>query len=181
MLLQKKHLPHYTVRDYERWEGDWELVEGIPYALASPSLTHQRIIVIISMLYQRQLEENEECKDCVVTIDTDYIVSEDTVFRPDIAVVCGNRDEKITKTPKIIVEVVSPASRKMDEEIKALYYAKEGVKYYLLVYPQEKKMVLKTLTGEGKYKDLSLYGEFYFELEGNCKLKLDPNEVWKRL
>ncbi|RTZ60865.1 MAG: Uma2 family endonuclease [Gammaproteobacteria bacterium] len=151
MLLKEKHLPRYTIKDYERWQGDWELVEGIPYALASPSLTHQRVVVILSMLLQLQLEEKEECKDCVLTIDTDYIVSEDTVFRPDIAVVCGNKDEKITKTPKLIIEVVSPASRKMDEEIKPLYYAKEGVEYYLLVYPQERKMALKTFKGNGEH------------------------------
>jgi len=181
MLLKKRHLPHYTVRDYERWEGDWELVEGIPYALASPSLTHQRIVVILSMLLQLQLEEKEECKDCVVTIDTDYIVSENTVFRPDIAVVCGNKDEKITKTPKLIIEVISPASRKMDEEIKPIYYSKEGVKYYLWVYPLEKKMVLKLLTENGKYKDLNLAKEFTFKLKEECEIKINPNEVWKRL
>jgi|GEM_PF-6471308 len=38
MLLKEKHLPRYTVRDYERWKGYWELVEGIPYALVSSSL-----------------------------------------------------------------------------------------------------------------------------------------------
>jgi len=181
MLLKERHLPHYTVRDYERWEGDWELVEGIPYALASPSLTHQRIVVILSMLLQLQLEEKEECKDCVVTIDTDYIVSEDTVFRPDIAVVCGNKDEKITKTPNLIIEVVSLASRKMDEEIKPLYYAKEGVEYYLLVYPQERKMVLKTLKGNGEYLSSLLEGTFELETEKGCKLKINPKELWRRL
>ncbi|MEO1923214.1 MAG: Uma2 family endonuclease, partial [Nautiliaceae bacterium] len=24
----------YTVKDYEQWEGDWELIEGRPYAMA---------------------------------------------------------------------------------------------------------------------------------------------------
>jgi len=181
MLLKEKHLPHYTVKDYERWKGDWELVEGIPYALASPSLLHQRIVGIIFMLFQLQLEEKEKCKDCVVTIDTDYIVSEDTVFRPDLAIVCSNKDEKITKTPKLIIEVVSPASRKMDEDIKPIYYSKEGVKYYLLVYPQERKIVLKLLTENGKYKDLNLDKEFTFKLKKGCEIKLKPNEVWKRL
>jgi len=181
MLLKEKHLPRYTIRDYERWQGDWELVEGIPYALASPSLTHQRVVVLLSMLLELQLEEKEECKDCVLTIDTDYVVSEDTVFRPDLAIVCSNKDEKITKTPKLIIEVVSPASRKMDEEIKPIYYSKEGVKYYLLVYPQERKMVLKLLTEEGRYKDLNLDKEFTFKFKEGCELKLNPAEVWRRL
>jgi len=180
MLLKTRHLPRYTLKDYERWEGDWELVEGIPYALASPSLTHQRILGFLFMLLQPQLEEQEECKDCIVTIDTDYIVSEDTVFRPDLAVVCSNKDEKITKTPILIVEVVSPASRRMDEEIKPLYYAKEGVKYYILIYPDRKEAVIKTLKGE-KYKTELVRGKLKIETPQGCNLEIDLKEVWKRI
>ncbi len=179
-LLEKRLLPRYTVKDYERWEGDWELVEGIPYAMASPTLTHQRLVLILSMLLELQLEEKEKCKDCTIAIDTDYIVSEDTVFRPDIALVCSNKGEKITKTPVLIVEVVSPASKKMDEEIKPLYYAREGVKYYLLVYPQEKKMVLKLLKGK-TYEDIPVKERVEFELREGCRLSLEPSEVWRRL
>lgn len=37
-MIAEKYLPRYTVEDYNRWEGDWELIEGIPYASApSPS------------------------------------------------------------------------------------------------------------------------------------------------
>jgi len=180
MLLKTRHLPKYTLKDYERWEGNWELVEGIPYALASPSLTHQRILGFLFMFLQPQIEEQEECKDCIVTIDTDYIISENTVFRPDLAVVCSNKDEKITKTPILIVEVVSPASRKMDEEIKPIYYSKEGVKYYLLIYPDRKEAVFKTLE-DGKYKTEPVKGRLKIETPEGCNLEIDLNGVWKRI
>jgi len=29
-----KLLPHYTYSDYENWEGQWELIDGIPYAMS---------------------------------------------------------------------------------------------------------------------------------------------------
>lgn len=29
-----KHLPHYTYEDYKQWEGRWELIYGIPFAMA---------------------------------------------------------------------------------------------------------------------------------------------------
>ncbi len=29
-----KILPHYTYEDYCQWEGRWELIEGIPYAMS---------------------------------------------------------------------------------------------------------------------------------------------------
>ncbi len=180
-LLKKKLLPHYTVKDRERWEGDWELVEGIPYALASPSFKHQRVALILALLIELQLEENEECKDCKLVFDTDYVVAEDTVFRPDLALVCNNEGEKITKTPTLIVEVVSPSSKRMDEEIKPLYYAREGVRYYLLVYPEREEMVLKTLKESGEYEDRKVEGKLTLRISENCTVELDPKEVWKRV
>lgn len=27
-------IPHYTYQDYEKWEGDWELIRGIRYAMS---------------------------------------------------------------------------------------------------------------------------------------------------
>ena len=181
MLLKKRHLPKYTVKDYEKWEGDWELVEGIPYALASPSFRHQRILVILSMLLELQLEEIEDCRDCKITIGTDYIVDEHTVFRPDLALVCNNTDEKITNPPTLVAEVVSPSSKNMDEEIKPMYYAREGVKYYLLIYPESGEMFLKTLKEDGKYSTEKVKENIEIPIKGNCKLQLDPNEVWRRI
>ena len=46
ILKEKKLLPHYTVKDYEKLKEDWKLVEGIHYALAFPNLIHQRIVII---------------------------------------------------------------------------------------------------------------------------------------
>jgi len=180
-LLKRKHLPRYTIKDYEKWEGDWELIEGIPYALASPSLKHQRLVFIIASLLENALRENGECEECITTIDTDYVVNETTVFRPNIAIVCNNEGEKITKTPTLIVEVVSPATKRVDEEIKPMYYAREGVKYYLLVYPEGEKMVLNTLSEDGKYTTQEVNGEIEFTISEGCKVKLNPKEIWRRV
>ncbi len=44
MALSHKILPNYTYDDYSHWEGKWEIIEGIPYAMSpSPSPLHQRI------------------------------------------------------------------------------------------------------------------------------------------
>ena len=32
-MLAEKYLPHYTYKDYKNWEGRWELIEGIPFAM----------------------------------------------------------------------------------------------------------------------------------------------------
>jgi len=175
MALPRELLPSYTYEDYEKWQGDWELIEGIPFALASPSVKHQRVLAKLVRFLDEQLEK---CPDCEVLPNTDYIVSEHTVLRPDISVVCNNRGEKITVTPKVIFEIVSPSSAKMDEITKKVIYEKEGVNFYVLVYPKHKKVKIFKLTPEGFYKklvDLS-GGKFSFDFEG-CSIELDFDKI----
>ena len=47
-----KLLPYYTYEDYCDWEGRWELIEGIPFAMSpAPTPRHQMLIAkIISQL-----------------------------------------------------------------------------------------------------------------------------------
>jgi hypothetical protein len=44
MEVAVRILPHYTYADYKHWEGNWELIEGIPYAISpAPLPKHQYI------------------------------------------------------------------------------------------------------------------------------------------
>jgi Uma2 family endonuclease len=167
-------LPRYTVKDYEKWEGDWELIDGIPYALASHSLKHQRLVFLLAYLLEEQLKDNKECKECITTIDTDYVINETTVLRPDIAVVCHNEGEKITTTPKVVIEVVSPSSKAMDENIKPKIYASEGVQYYFLAYPDSGEIKGFILKG-GNYKPIKPENDgFKVKVNENCDIEI-PN------
>ena len=169
-------LPRYTVKDYEKWEGDWELIDGVPYALASPSMRHQRLVGYLFFLIEKQLRENEECEECITTIDTDYIVNDYTVLRPDIAAVCNEKGEKITKTPKLVIEVVSPSSKRMDEEIKPKIYSTEGVEYYLLAYPESGEIKGFRLEKD-RYKPLKpKNGKFFIEISKGCGIEI-PQKV----
>jgi hypothetical protein len=41
--LTFQDIPHYTYTDYKSWEGDWELIQGIPYAMSpAPNWKHHR-------------------------------------------------------------------------------------------------------------------------------------------
>jgi len=177
MALPRELLPNYTVRDYERWEGDWELIEGVPFALASPSVSHQRVL---AYLLHQLISQLEECKNCEALPDTDYVVDEYTVLRTDIAVVCNNEGEKIVITPKVVFEIVSPSTAKNDEITKKRIYEREGVPYYVLVYPdlQKVKIFKNSSKGFKKVKDLSKEA-FTFTFEG-CKISLDFSKIWAK-
>ncbi len=37
-------MKHFTYEDYKEWEESWELIEGVPYAMApAPYPKHQKI------------------------------------------------------------------------------------------------------------------------------------------
>ena len=44
LAFQEEYLPNYNYEDYKHWKGEWELIDGIPYAMApAPNITHQEI------------------------------------------------------------------------------------------------------------------------------------------
>ncbi len=32
--IKKEYFPEYNYEDYKLWDGDWELIYGIPYAMS---------------------------------------------------------------------------------------------------------------------------------------------------
>ena len=179
MSLAEKYLPNYTVEDYLRWEGDWELIEGIPFAMApSPFAIHQRVSFLIANQIDTQIEDCP--KECKVFLELDWIVNENTVVRPDVSVVCGKVEDFIKTTPKVIFEVVSKSTAARDEQLKFELYQREKVNYYGLVYPNLKKMRVFRLINN-RYEKVfdSDRGSFRFELE--CPFTVDLDYLWRRI
>ena len=169
-------IDYYTYEDYKKWDGDWELVDGQPVAMApSPMIKHQKIANLIAFELTKSIKE---CKRCFVVFETDYVVDECTVLRPDIALLCDEESDYITKPPKLIIEIVSPSSAKMDEKIKYLIYAEEKVPYYILVYPDFKKAQIFKLVDQAYEKIGNFTNEiFEIKIEG-CKASIDFSEVF---
>jgi len=170
-------LEHYTYEDYKRWEDDWELIDGFPISMApSPVITHQAIAFYIA----KELDKHLECEECLVVLEEDYIISEDTVLKPDVSLICNETNKFITKSPEIIVEVVSPSTAKRDETIKFEIYKNEGVKYYILVYPDFFKAKVYKLK-DNNYQKIGDFTNEIVEIEDiKCPTKIDFNEVFKR-
>ncbi|MCX7759965.1 MAG: Uma2 family endonuclease [Hydrogenothermaceae bacterium] len=176
MGLPIEYIPNYTVRDWENWQGDWELIEGVAFALASPSIYHQ--LLVSNLIYT--LRNSIGCENCKVIPEIDYYISENTVVRPDVVVSCRNLSAKLTVTPEIIFEVISESTVKVDEEIKKQIYEREGVSYYILVYPFENRKKVKIFhLKDGFYRKVfeDFEGEFEFSLN-SCSFKVDISKIW---
>ncbi|WP_456452353.1 Uma2 family endonuclease [Hydrogenimonas sp.] len=172
-------LPHYTYADYRQWKGDWELIYGVPHAMApSPVKIHQKLMGDIYALLRNSLEE---CPECEVVLEEDWKVRDDLVLRPDVAVVCRDTETRfIAKTPEIVFEVLSPSTAQRDENLKYAIYEKEGVKYYALVYPDE--LTAKVFkNGDDGFKKVGDYTTETLRFEGtSCPVTFDFDALFAR-
>ena len=166
--------PRYIYEDYKLWQGDWELIDGYPFAMApSPYGKHQKLMIRLGQYFNEVLEE---C-DCEVYPELDWIIDESNVVRPDLAVYCEDIETYPTTTPKIVIEIVSASTAKKDETIKYELYEKEAVEYYVLVYPDLEKVRIFKLE-DGKYRKVfEGRSSFGFDL---CDMKIDFTKAWKK-
>jgi Uma2 family endonuclease len=69
--------------------------------------------------------------------------SDDTVFEPDIVVVCDPSkldDKSCNGAPDLVIEVISPSTAKYDRVLKFRKYQNAGVKEYWIVDPELKSV-----------------------------------------
>ncbi|GAB4419556.1 MAG: hypothetical protein OHK0032_15440 [Thermodesulfovibrionales bacterium] len=171
-----KALPHYSYEDYRQWEGDWELIEGMPYAMApSPLSDHQYAIVQIVSQVSPQLEGCK--KNCYIFTELDWIIEKDTVLRPDVAVICKRVEDYIKSPPEVIFEVVSKATSQKDEYLKFQLYEREKVPFYVLVYPELKKARIFRLKGK-RYNKIADCTDQTFEFETGCRFRVNFGKIW---
>ena len=173
-------LMDYTYDDYKNWEGDWELIEGLPVSMApAPMRIHQQLAREIFFMLQEELRE--ECESCELLYEIDWKISQESVVRPDIVLTCDDDGEAyLTKAPKIIFEILSPSTAKKDETVKFDLYEAEGVQYYILVYPDDLKAKAYTLK-EGKYRKISDFTHEKLDFEDvACDLELDFERVFRK-
>lgn len=154
--IRMEDLPHYTYDDYVQWEGKWEIIKGIPYAMApAPVINHQRIFI---RLVQQLGVLLGNCGNCEVLASVDWQIEEDTVVQPDALIVCYNHiedvgEKKLEELPVIVFEILSPSTSRKDKITKYRLYENAGVKYYCMVDPLAKSVEVFTLNaGEASYQ-----------------------------
>jgi len=172
-------IEYYSYDDYVKWEGDWELINGMPMAMSpAPVRKHQSLASEVIRHIGNQLVD---CELCEVLGEVDYKVNEETVLRPDVTLTCGETNEAyLTKAPEIIVEIISPSTAKRDEKYKFEIYEEEKVNYYILIYPNDLRAKVYKLDGKKYDKQGDFTTQSYKFENTTCKIELDFEQVFKR-
>ncbi len=175
-----KILPNYSYEDYILWEGRWELIDGIPYAMSpSPTPKHQRISSQLQYLLIDALN-SANCEDCKVYDFLDYKTSEHTVVQPDILIVCNEIKKKyLDFPPSLVVEILSPSTAMKDRNNKFSIYQSQGINYYLMVDPEKEETEIYQLQDE-KYALLdNSTNNVDLDLATGCNIQLNLDLIWK--
>ena len=164
------YLPHYTLEDYDRWEGDWELIDGVPFAMAPrPGFAHQRASMHFIESIRQQLRS---CAECQLYPEIEWRIASNLVFQPDLVVICRepNNPHYLDFPPELIIEILSPSTEAKDRGLKMERYAWYGVRFYMLADPQRQQLEAFQLE-QGGYRKLK-GPQFGLALTESCRIHL---------
>jgi Uma2 family endonuclease len=166
----------YTYSQYKLWEGDWELIKGFPHAMSpSPKREYQKFSGNFHSSVNNLLKEHKQLCNCEVYYELDWIVSENTVVRPDVMIVCGEfKDDFLNFPPTLILEITSPSTYLRDRNTKFNLYEMYGVKYYIIADPQKKSVEVFELT-DNVYRQTTTTD---FILTPQCSIALNVFNLW---
>lgn len=182
MSTAPRYQPHYTVADYSHWEGRWELWDGVAVAMPpSPRGAHAKLLARLVTALGNAIDA-ASC-DATVLVEIDWIVSQDTVVRPDITVVCGPEPSgHVEQTPALVVEVLSDATRERDMVFKRGLYQDRGVPWYLIADPDARALKVLSLGPTGVYKESMSgpeSGAVPLTLCDTCRVAIDPATLFR--
>ena len=129
-----------SVADYlaseETSEVRHEYLGGMVYAMAGGTRPHNQIAQNLAFNLRQQLKGGP-CKIYMSDIRVNFQIRDDEYYYyPDIVVTCDPRDthERFVRFPKLIVEVSSPSTKRVDRREKFLAYTTiESLEEYILV------------------------------------------------
>ncbi|HSH61935.1 MAG TPA: Uma2 family endonuclease [Acidimicrobiales bacterium] len=126
-----------TYEDLRNFPADgrrYELIDGTLIVTPAPTGPHQ---VVVAALY-RVLFAARPAGIAVLPAPVDFVPDPATVLESDVLVVDVEEalEPRLTRTPHLVVEVLSPSTRAQDLGSKLLAYAKAGVPAYWVVDPE---------------------------------------------
>jgi len=164
------HAKRYSYADYLTWADDVlrEIIDGIVYSFASPTVKHAVAIrTFFGRAFNFLVKRKAKCKIYTAPFDvllpTAGETDNDKIFnivQPDICVVCDiSKMESgvCVGAPDLIAEVLSPSTKKKDLGVKFNLYEKVGVKEYWIICPNSKTVTVYILQQNKKYDDGVIY------------------------
>lgn len=182
MIAVRQQERPYTAADLAEIPDDgrrFEVVGGELVVSPSPSLRHQRA----SFSLTHKIEDHVARTNCCLAFAApfDVALSEHDLLQPDLCVVLRENAGRLTRSgidgpPDLIIEIISPASARMDRIRKSATYATFGVPEYWIVDPDAQTIVAQVLV-EGQYQPIES-DDGQIRSRAVAGLVIDPVEIF---
>lgn len=152
----------YTIDDiYALPDGERaELIDGHIYMMSPPNRRHQKISMELSNIIREYIRLHKgKCEVYAAPFAVYLDERSNTYVEPDISVICDTNkldDRGCKGAPDWIIEIVSPASKKMDYLLKLLKYRSAGVKEYWIVDAEKNRIIVYNFTGDESVNEYTL-------------------------
>ncbi len=152
-MVDLRTKPRKTLQDFLALPDETraELIDGeLTVMTASPFTPHQRASLQLTLHLAPFLDSGP--KGLLLTAPMDVHLPSGDIVEPDLLWVSEQRRGMVKRyiegAPDLLVEILSPSSLDRDRHVKKALYARNGVKEYWIVDPEEKSVEVFTLAGE---------------------------------
>ena len=144
----------FTYDDFVHFPDDGkrhEIIDGEHYVTPSPNTKHQAIVGNLHLSIGGYLRERPV--GFVFLAPFDVVFSHVDVVEPDLLYIARERMSVLTKAnvrgaPDLVVEILSPGTRRKDALIKRKLYERFGVQEYWIVDPERDIVKIYRRTGD---------------------------------
>jgi Uma2 family endonuclease len=132
----------FTYEDFVNFPNDGkrhEIIDGEHHVTPSPNTKHQRVVRTLLTALSNFLEGRAVGEVFVAPFDV--VLSDLDIVEPDLLYISRERAAILTTqhvrgAPDLVVEILSPGTRKTDEVTKRKLYERFGVQEYWVVDPE---------------------------------------------
>lgn len=167
----------HTTADLDRLPEDHraELIDGVIYDLAAPSMIHQYIVAEILTALKNFVRSNgSSCIPLGSPVGVNVDCSENTQVQPDILVLCDRskaQADRIWGAPDLMMEVLSPSTRHKDASVKLNKYLSAGVREYWLIDPMQKQITVCDFAHDDLFHHYSFHDSVPVGIwDGACRI-----------
>lgn len=153
----------------------YELLDGMLLVSPSPTHRHQRAASRLVLLLGNACSPDLE----LLFAPFDVVLADDTVLQPDILVASARdlEDERVPLVPHLVVEVLSPSTRRVDLLLKRSRYEAAGVPSYWVVDPEGPSLTVLELVDSRYVETARAVGDAAVELQRPCPLTVVPRAL----
>lgn len=132
-----------------------EIIDGVHYVTPSPAFRHQIVGKRVLLAIDNYLEAHPGVGE-VVGAPLDVVFTRWDVVEPDIVFVADDQRSIITEpniqgAPALVVEVLSPGTKKRDLGVKRELFDRGGVREYWLVDPKLNTVAIHRRAPDGSF------------------------------